>query len=98
MFRHLSWDSVQGVGVQCDEGATEGCHAVAAGDPVVAAGAKLAANSAALRAAAGAHQVCGGWGHLAESGLHTFTRAIKAAEGQLGTPLALREVIARSLR
>ena len=51
---------------------------------------------AAGRVAAGAHQLCGGWGHLAGAGLHLYTRAIKAAEGQLGTPSQLRAGIAGS--
>lgn len=64
--------------------------------PVVA-GTKITATSAALRIAAGAHQLCGGWGQLDEAGLHHFTRAIKAAEGQLGSPMMHRRAIAQLL-
>jgi alkylation response protein AidB-like acyl-CoA dehydrogenase len=78
--------------------AVSAAGAVAGGTALSAAGAKLSANAAALRAATGAHQVCGGWGHLADSGLHLYTRAIKAAEGQLGTPLFLRALIANALQ
>ena len=74
--------------------ATDG--ALSASATVTVAGAKLSATSAALRVAAGAHQICGGWGYLADSGLHSYTRTIKAAESQLGTPFAVREMIARS--
>ena len=84
--------------VTAHDAAVDAANAVSASDSVAAAGAKLSAAAAALRVAAGAHQVCGGWGHLADSGLHTYTRAIKAAEGQLGTPFALREIIADALR
>lgn len=84
--------------VVAHDAAVDAAEAVVRADSVVAAGAKLSAIAAALRVAAGAHQVCGGWGHLADSGLHTYTRAIKAAEGQLGTPLMLREIIANALR
>jgi alkylation response protein AidB-like acyl-CoA dehydrogenase len=84
--------------VTAHDAAVDAANAVTAHDPVTAAGAKLSATAAALRAAAGAHQVCGGWGHLAESGLHTYTRAIKAAESQLGSPLMLRAAIAEALR
>jgi alkylation response protein AidB-like acyl-CoA dehydrogenase len=84
--------------VTAHDAAVEAAQAVSRADPVAAAGAKLSATAAALRVAAGAHQVCGGWGHLTESGLHTYTRAIKAAEGQLGTPRYLRGLIADALR
>ena len=50
------------------------------------AAAKISAAESALAIAAGAHQLCGGWGLLDAAGLHHFTRAIKAAEGQLGSP------------
>ena len=80
------------------DAAIDAADAVTARDAVAAAGAKLSATAAALRVASGAHQVCGGWGYLADSGLHTYTRAIKASEGQLGTPYALREVISAALR
>ena len=84
--------------VTAHDAAIDAADAVSARDAVAAAGAKLSATAAALRVAAGAHQVCGGWGHLVDSGLHTYTRAIKAAEGQLGTPLFLRSLIADALR
>jgi alkylation response protein AidB-like acyl-CoA dehydrogenase len=84
--------------VTAHDAAIDAAGAVSARDSVAAAGAKLSAGAAALRVAAGAHQVCGGWGHLLDSGLHSYTRAIKAAEGQLGTPLELREIIADALR
>jgi alkylation response protein AidB-like acyl-CoA dehydrogenase len=58
---------------------------------------KITVTAAASRIAAGAHQVCGGWGQLEESGLHAYTRAIKAAEGQLGTPGLHRERLGRML-
>ena len=62
------------------------------------AGAKVAATESALAISAGAHQLCGGWGLLDEAGLHHYTRAIKAAENQLGSPRECRAVIARYLR
>jgi alkylation response protein AidB-like acyl-CoA dehydrogenase len=62
------------------------------------AAAKATATEAALRVAASAHQLCGGWGHLDDAGLHLFTRAIKAAEGQLGAPVAQRTLVAGFLR
>src|SRR3954454_22929628 len=84
--------------VTAHDAAIEAGQAVSRSDTVGVVGAKLSATSAALRVAACAHQVCGGWGHLADSGLHAYTPAIKAAESQLGTPLALREMIAQALR
>ena len=62
------------------------------------AAAKVAATSSALAISAGAHQLCGGWGLLDEAGLHHYTRAIKAAENQLGSPRECRTAIARYLR
>ncbi len=61
----------------------------ATGDPParlvgLVSAARLTCGDGALRIAAGAHQLCGGWGQLWETGLHHHTRAIKAAEGQLG--------------
>lgn len=64
----------------------------------VVAAAKVTATAAALRAATGAHQLCGGWGHLDDAGLHHYTRAVKAAEGQLGSPSFHRATIAHHLR
>lgn len=61
------------------------------------ADAKITVTSATLRIAAGAHQLCGGWGQLDEAGLHHYTRAIKAAEGLLGTPGYHRRVVAQML-
>jgi alkylation response protein AidB-like acyl-CoA dehydrogenase len=58
---------------------------------------KITVPAAASRIASAAHQLCGGWGQLEESGLHGFTRAIKAAEGQLGTPALHRERLGRML-
>jgi alkylation response protein AidB-like acyl-CoA dehydrogenase len=63
----------------------------------VVAATKVTATGAALRAATGAHQLCGGWGHLDDAGLHHYTRAIKAAEAQLGSPSFHRAVIAHHL-
>ncbi len=60
--------------------------------------AQLTATSSALAISAGAHQLCGGWGLLDEAGLHHYTRAIKAAENQLGSPRECRTAIARYLR
>lgn len=60
--------------------------------------AQLTATSAALAISAGAHQLCGGWGLLDEAGLHHYTRAIKAAENQLGSPRECRAALARYLR
>ena len=62
------------------------------------AAAKISATTSALAIAAGAHQLCGGWGLLDEAGLHHYTRAIKAAENQLGSPRECRSVIARYLK
>jgi alkylation response protein AidB-like acyl-CoA dehydrogenase len=62
------------------------------------AAAKVAATSSALAISAGAHQLCGGWGLLDEAGLHHYTRAIKAAENQLGSPRECRAAIARYLK
>ena len=73
--------------------ATEPAHELMA----MAAAAKLTVTAAALRVAAAAHQLGGGWGQLDEAGLHHYTRAIKAAEGQLGTPEYHRKTIARLL-
>ena len=85
--------------VVAHDAAIAAADALSTGDAkLITVGAKLSATEAALRVVAGAHQVCGGWGHLADSGLHAYTRAIKAAEGQLGTPLFLRELIAEALR
>jgi alkylation response protein AidB-like acyl-CoA dehydrogenase len=84
--------------VTAHDAALDAADAVSTRDAVAVAAAKLSATAAALRVAAGAHQVCGGWGHLADSGLHKYTRAIKAAESQLGTPLLLREIISNALR
>ncbi len=58
---------------------------------------KVTTTSATLLIAAGAHQLCGGWGQLEEAGLHHYTRAIKAAEGLLGTPAHHRRMIAQLL-
>jgi alkylation response protein AidB-like acyl-CoA dehydrogenase len=58
---------------------------------------KITVTEATLRIAAGAHQLCGGWGQLDEAGLHHYTRAIKAAEGLLGSPAYHRRVIAQLL-
>jgi alkylation response protein AidB-like acyl-CoA dehydrogenase len=62
------------------------------------AAAKVTATRSALAIAAGAHQLCGGWGLLDEAGLHRYTRAIKAAENQLGSPRECRAVITRYLK
>jgi hypothetical protein len=62
------------------------------------AAAKVAATSSALAISAAAHQLCGGWGLLEEAGLHHYTRAIKAAENQLGSPRECRRAIARYLK
>ncbi len=64
--------------------------------PAVAA-TKVTTTSATLLIAAGAHQLCGGWGQLDAAGLHHYTRAIKAAEGLLGTPAHHRRMIAQLL-
>jgi alkylation response protein AidB-like acyl-CoA dehydrogenase len=60
--------------------------------------AKVTATQAAVAIAAGAHQLCGGWGLLEEAGVHHYTRAIKALEGQLGSPAFHRKAIAERLR
>ncbi len=62
------------------------------------AAAKVTATESALAIAAGAHQLCGGWGLLDAAGLHHFTRAIKAAESQLGSPRYHRAAIAEYLK
>jgi alkylation response protein AidB-like acyl-CoA dehydrogenase len=62
------------------------------------AGAKATAAESALAVAAGAHQLCGGWGLLDAAGLHHYTRAIKAAEAQLGSPRYHRSAIAEYLK
>jgi alkylation response protein AidB-like acyl-CoA dehydrogenase len=62
------------------------------------AAAKASATESALAIAAGAHQLCGGWGLLDEAGLHHYTRAIKAAESQLGSPRYHRAAIAEYLK
>jgi alkylation response protein AidB-like acyl-CoA dehydrogenase len=62
------------------------------------ASAKISAVESALAVAAGAHQLCGGWGLLDAAGLHHFTRAIKALEGQLGSPRYHRAAVAEYLK
>ncbi len=62
------------------------------------AAAKISAAESALAIAAGAHQLCGGWGLLDAAGLHHYTRAIKAAEGQLGSPRYHRGAVAEYLK
>ncbi|HEX4017888.1 MAG TPA: acyl-CoA dehydrogenase family protein [Frankiaceae bacterium] len=62
--------------------------------PLAMAAAKVTATQSALAIAAGAHQLCGGWGLLDEAGLHHYTRAIKAAESRLGSPREHRRTIA----
>ncbi len=62
------------------------------------AAAKVSATESALAVAAGAHQLCGGWGLLDAAGLHHYTRAIKAAEGQLGSPRYHRGAIVEYLK
>ncbi len=62
------------------------------------AAAKVTATESALAIAAGAHQLCGGWGLLDAAGLHHFTRAIKAAESQLGSSRYHRRTIAAYLK
>lgn len=62
------------------------------------AAAKVSAAESALSIAAGAHQLCGGWGLLDAAGLHHYTRAIKAAEGQLGSPSYHRAAVAEYLK
>jgi alkylation response protein AidB-like acyl-CoA dehydrogenase len=59
--------------------------------------AHVTSTAAALRIARAAHQLCGGWGQLDEAGLHHYTRAIKSAEGQLGSANAHRATIASLL-
>jgi alkylation response protein AidB-like acyl-CoA dehydrogenase len=73
-------------------------EAAAVGTGPLVAAAKITATGSALAIAAGAHQLCGGWGLLDEAGLHHYTRAIKAAENQLGSPRECRTVIARYLK
>lgn len=62
------------------------------------AAAKLVATESALTIAAGAHQLCGGWGLLDASGLHHYTRAIKAAESEVRSPRFHRTTITQYLR
>ncbi len=62
------------------------------------AAAKVTATESALAIASGAHQLCGGWGLLDAAGLHHYTRAIKAAESQLGSARYHRAAIAEYLK
>jgi alkylation response protein AidB-like acyl-CoA dehydrogenase len=64
---------------------------------LLAAATKITVTAAAARIVAGAHQLCGGWGQLEESGLHRDTRALKALEGQLGGPALHRRELGRLL-
>jgi alkylation response protein AidB-like acyl-CoA dehydrogenase len=59
--------------------------------------APFTAVDAAARVVAGAHQLCGGWGYLEDSGLGIHTRAITRLQQQLGGPDELARSIARSL-
>ncbi|HZQ58051.1 MAG TPA: acyl-CoA dehydrogenase [Acidimicrobiales bacterium] len=64
----------------------EAFAALDAGRPAGAevAAAKALCATALARVAASAHQVCGGTGYLAESGLHRWTRLIAGAAAQFG--------------
>ena len=73
-------------------------EAAARATPLSVSAAKVTATTSALAIAAGAHQLCGGWGLLDVAGLHHYTRAIKAAESQLGSPRDHRRTIAEHLR
>jgi alkylation response protein AidB-like acyl-CoA dehydrogenase len=73
-------------------------EAAAAGTAISVSAAKMTATQSALAIAAGAHQLCGGWGLLDEAGLHHYTRAIKAAESRHGSPREHRAAIADHLR
>jgi alkylation response protein AidB-like acyl-CoA dehydrogenase len=77
--------------------AADGSHLERSASELAVAAAKVTATTAALRIATDAHQLCGGWGYLDEAGLHHYTRAIKAAEGQLGSPRFHRRAIAGQL-
>jgi alkylation response protein AidB-like acyl-CoA dehydrogenase len=67
-----------------------------AADAEVAA-AKALCGTALLRVAASAHQVWGGTGYLASSGIHEWTRLIKGVDGQLGGAHAQRLALLSAL-
>jgi alkylation response protein AidB-like acyl-CoA dehydrogenase len=73
-------------------------EAASLGTRTAVCAAKVTATQSALAIAAGAHQLCGGWGLLDVAGLHHYTRAIKAAESRLGSPREHRAAIADQLR
>jgi alkylation response protein AidB-like acyl-CoA dehydrogenase len=79
----------------------EAVDALAAGGPAAAsaevAAAKALCGTALARVAASAHQVCGGTGYLASSGLHRWTRLIAGADAQLGGAHAQRVALVATL-
>jgi alkylation response protein AidB-like acyl-CoA dehydrogenase len=62
------------------------------------AAAKAMCGTALSRVAASAHQLWGGTGYLASSGLHEWTRLIKGADAQLGGVHAHRLALVAALR